>query len=137
MQTDKAIRAVGGDGGFGILSVLIAIVLMGVGIAAVSSTSVYLLSLQTEAAVRSASTGIAVSYMEEVKTRPTNSLAAESVIDINDLGQAAPGGGFTRELKVSTGPVTNSKLVEVEVTYPTGLGRRGTVSLVTIIYEGT
>ncbi len=123
--------------GFSLLSVLIAVILMGVGVAAVSSTSVYLLSLQTEASVRSAATGLAVTYMEEVKTRPTNSLASEAVQTINELGRPDASGQFTRELKISNGPVTNSKLVEIEVTYPTGLGRRGSVELVTIIYEGT
>ena len=124
-------------GGFSILSVLIAVVLMGVGVAAVSSTSVYLLSLQTEAAVRSTSTGLAVTYMEDVKTRPTDSLASEPTESIDELGYIDASGGFTRELRVSPGPVANSELVEVEITYPTGLGRRGTVTLVTIIYSGT
>ena len=123
--------------GFSILSVLIAVVLMGVGVAAVSSTSVYLLSLRTESTVRSTATGLAVTYMEEVKTRPTAGLTSESQVSIDEQGTTDPSGSFTRELVVGPGPVANSKLVELKVTYPTGLGRRGEVELVTIVYEGT
>lgn len=137
MNLDGRGRYMRERGGFSILSVLIAVVLMGVGVAAVSSTSVYLLSLQTEAAVRSTATGLAVTYMEDVKTRPTNSLESEATEAINELGELDASGGFTRELRVLAGPVTNSELVEVEITYPRGLGRRGTVTLVTIIYSGT
>lgn len=126
-----------GRGGFSILSVLIAVVLMGVGVAAVSSTSVYLLSLRTESTVRSTATGLAVTYMEEVKTRPTAGLASETSVTLNQQGEADPGGSFTREMVVGPGPVANSKLVEVKIGYPTGLGRRGEVELVTIVYEGT
>lgn len=136
-MNDAPAKMTDGRGGFSILSVLIAVVLMGVGVAAVSSTSVYLLSLRTESTVRSTATGLAVTYMEEVKTRPTAGLASESAVNINQQGQTDPDGSFTREMVVGTGPVANSKLVEVTVTYPTGLGRRGEVELVTIVYEGT
>ncbi len=129
-------RLVRETGGFSILSVLIAIVLMGVGVAAVSSTTVYLLSLRTEAAQRSAATALAVAYMEDVKTRPAQSVVSKAMEKVDEIGTLNASGDYTRNLVVSPGPIVNSKIVQVEVTYPTGLGRRGKIELVTIIYSG-
>ncbi len=125
------------DAGFTILSVLIAVILMAVGIVAVSGTAVYLMGLQTEASVRSTATGLAVSYMEQTKTRPVADLASEEPESIDETGAETPAGRFTRTLTVEPGPEPNSKLVTVTIGYPSGLGRVRSVQLVTIVYGGT
>ncbi len=129
-------RRVVTESGFTILSVLVAVVLIGVAVVALSGTTVYVLSLQTEAGVRSTSAGLASAYMEAVKTRRMVALVSEPDTQINELGEVDETGVFVRRLTVGLGPAPRSKLVTVTVLYPRGMTGMGKVELVTIIYEG-
>jgi Tfp pilus assembly protein PilV len=122
--------------GFSILTVLIAIVLVSVAAVALSGTTVYVLSLQTESTVRSTATGLAAAYMETVKTRRVVSLGSEAEANVNEVGELAAEGDFVRSLTVASGPVPRSKLVTITVKYPRGRAKMGQVELVTIVYEG-
>lgn len=122
--------------GFSILTVLIAIVLVSVAIVAVSGTTVYVLSLQTESTVRSTAAGIASAYMESVKTRRVATLVSEAETAVNELGDPEAGGHYVRSLSVGPGPVPRSKLLTIWVLYPRGRAKMGQVELVTIVYEG-
>jgi type II secretory pathway pseudopilin PulG len=122
--------------GFSILTVLIAIVLVSVAAVALSGTTVYVLSLQTESTVRSTATGIASAYMESVKTRRISTLNSEAEAGINELGELDASGDYVRLLTVEAGPVARSKLVTITVKYPRGRANMGRVELVTIVYEG-
>ena len=122
--------------GFTLLTVLIAVVLVSVAVVALSGTTVYVLSMQTESTTRSTAAGIAAAYMEEVKTRPVAALASEGQTAVDDVGRVNAGAAFLRELIVVPGPVPKSKLVTVRVLYPRGRSRMGKVEFVTIIYEG-
>ncbi|UCC71229.1 MAG: hypothetical protein JSV86_12645 [Gemmatimonadota bacterium] len=122
--------------GFSLLTVLIAIVLVSVAVVALSGTTVYVLSLRTESGVRATATGIAASYMEEVKTRRVLALASESGANVDELGDVDTAGQFVRSLIVAQGPVPNSKLLTITVLYPRGRAQMGKVELVTIVYEG-
>ena len=122
--------------GFSILTVLIAIVLISVAAVALSGTTVYVLSLQTESTVRSTATGIASAYMESIKTRRVSSLNSEAETGVNELGEPDADGGFARSLNVEAGPMQRSKLLTVTVKYPRGDANKGQVELVTIVYEG-
>jgi type II secretory pathway pseudopilin PulG len=124
------------EGGFSILTVLIAIVLVTVAAVALSGTTVYVLSLQTESTVRSTATGIASAYMESVKTRRVSALNSEVEAVVDEVGDPDASGDYVRLLTVEGGPVPRSKLVTVTVKYPRGRARMGQVELVTIVYEG-
>ena len=128
------------ESGFTLVTVMVAVVLVSVAVVALSGTSVYVLSLQTESTVRSAATGIASAYMEEVKTRRISRLASEAETNVNELGEddAGPVSArlYVRTLVVKQGPAPSSRLVTVTVHYPRGRAKMGKVELVTIIYEG-
>lgn len=129
-------RAQGCEAGFSILTVLIAIVLVTVVVVALSGTTVYVLSLQTESTTRSTATSIASAYMESVKTRPVSTLNSEVEAGVDAVGELDASGDYVRSLSVEAGPVPKSKLVTVTVKYPRGEARMGRVELVTVVYEG-
>ncbi len=75
--------------------------------------------------------------MEKVKTRPPSQLASEDTIRVNQTGAEDPEGAFVRILTVEPEPsVPNAVRAIVEIKYPAGLGRTGTVRMVTVIFTG-
>lgn len=123
--------------GFGIVSVLVAIVLVAIGVVALSSSSAFMISMQTDAAERSRASGMATAYMELVKTRPPGEIVTEAPVTLNGLGEPDANGPFTRTLTVAPEPSTTDAVrATVEVRYPSGFGRTRTVELVTIIFTG-
>ena len=83
---------VASDRGVGIVSVLVAIVLLSIGIVAISASSAYLVSLQTDASERARATAIAVTYMEEVKMRLPAGLVSEDTVAVSETGARSPTG---------------------------------------------
>ncbi len=137
MDEVRAVQRVRDERGFGMVSVLVAMVLLAVGVVALSSSSAFLVSLQTDASARSTASAIGVAYMEEVKQRPASSLASESPTAVNEIGEADSLGVFIRTLTVSDDPSSpDVARTTVDVEYPAGLGRTRTISLVTLIYRG-
>jgi len=125
------------SGGFGMVSVLVAIVLLAIGVVAISASSAYMVSLQTDAAERARATGIAVTYMEEVKMRAPDTLASEDTVAVSETGAVTEDGAFLRSLTVVPEPsVPDALRATVTVQYPSGFGRTGTVRMVTVIYSG-
>lgn len=126
-----------GRGGFSLLSVLVAVVLLGVGVAALSSAGIYVLAAKTSASSRAAAVSIAVSRMEELKAQDPATLASESPVQVDETGAPTAGGAFTRSVTVtSDASAADAKRIVVDVRYPMGRGRTGTVNLITIVYEG-
>lgn len=137
MDEVRALQRLRDERGFGMASVLVAMVLLAVGVVALSSSSAFLVSLQTDASVRSTAAAIGVAYMEEVKQRPPWSLASESPTLVNEIGDADSAGVFTRTLTVSDDPSSpDVARAKVDVEYPAGLGRTRTITLETLIYRG-
>jgi len=125
------------DAGVGLVSVLVAIVLIAIGIVALSSSSAFMASLQTDASERSTAAAIAIAHMETAKMRKAAELVSEDPVTVNEAGVADASGAFTRSLTVEPeATVAGAVRVTVEVDYPAGLGRTRTVRLVTIIYQG-
>ncbi len=136
-QVKRALGWARDERGFGLVSVLVAMVLLAVGVVALSSSSAFLVSLQTDASARSTASAIGVAYMEEVKQRPPTTLASESPTSVNELGDADSTGVFLRTLTVVDDPSSPEVArATVDVEYPAGLGRKRTISLVTLIYRG-
>ncbi len=125
------------EGGFSMLSVLVAIVLLSVGVMALSSTGVYVLGIETEASTRGTAVSIAVAYMEDVKTRDLSTLVSESPVTLDEAGVEDLNGRFTRTLIVGPAAgVDDVEQVTVRVQYPAGRGRTGTIALQTVVYSG-
>ena len=123
--------------GFGLISTIVAMVLLGVAVTALSSSGMTVLAVHTDSAVRSAATALAASYLEEVKARRPSTLTSESATTVTADGMDDQNGSFTRSLEVAPeAELPYTKRVTVEVVYPNGMGRIGTVKLVTVIYEG-
>ena len=123
--------------GFGLISVLVAMVLLAVGVVALSSSSAFLMSMQTDTSIRSTATSIAIAYMEDTKRRPPRALTSEGPTRVDEIGLETDGGLFVRSLTVGEDPSAPDVVkATVEVRYPAGLGRIGRVELVTLIYRG-
>ena len=123
--------------GFSLVSVLVAMVLLAVGVVALSSSSAFLMSMQTDTSIRSTATSLAIAYMEEVKRRPARTLASEGPTTIDEIGLDSPDGHFVRSFTVTEDPSAPDVVkAMVDVKYPAGLGRTGRVEMVTIIYRG-
>jgi Tfp pilus assembly protein PilV len=130
-------RRLTGEGGYGIVSVLVAIVLLAAGVVALSTSSVFVTSLRNEAAVRSVAASIALSYMEDIKTRERATLASEDPAKINEKGELDEAGDFLRVVDVAPDTtVVDAVRIKVKVGYPGPLGRTRAVEVVTIIYVG-
>jgi Tfp pilus assembly protein PilV len=123
--------------GFGIVSVLVAIMLIAIGVVALSSSSAFMVSMQTDAAERTRASAIAVAYMENVKTRPPDQIVSESEVRVSETGVPDTGGPFVRSLTVEPeASTTDAVRATVEVRYPSGFGRSRTLALVTVIFTG-
>jgi hypothetical protein len=133
----RLLGVLAGESGYGMVSVLIAIVLLSVGVVVLSSSSVFLSSLKNEASVRSVAATVALTYMEELKTRERVTLASEDPLRVNEKGEPDENGAFLRVLEVSSEPsVVESVRLRIKVGYPGHFGRAMTVEVVTIIYVG-
>ncbi|UCF18380.1 MAG: prepilin-type N-terminal cleavage/methylation domain-containing protein [Gemmatimonadota bacterium] len=123
--------------GFGLVSVLVAMVLIAVAAVALSSSSAFMASLQTDASERATAAAIAIGYMEDVKMRRPTDLASEEPVRVNGTGAPDVGGAFVRSITVEREEsVPDALRVTVAVDYPAGFGRTRTVELVTVIDRG-
>ena len=119
------------DAGFGLISVMVAIILLSIGVLSVSQVLTQSVTMQTIVAMRTTGLDIARSYMEEIKGRDPLTLASESAVRVNDRGEADSNGAFTRELTVSSVDLHLDEIVVV-VTLPNSKPIR----LLTWIYDG-
>ncbi len=121
------------SGGFTIISVLVAIVMLSVGILALSRTGTLALAAQNAAGLRTTALAIARAHMERVRSRPAIEVVSESPVQVNETGAIVVGGRFTRSVVVVS-VRHNLKEVKVIVTFPKGLVP---VELITLAYVGT
>lgn len=131
------LRLMCSERGFGLISAMIAMVLLGIAVTALSSAGVYVLALRTDSEVRSVATAIAASYMEVIKIREPGAIASEAAVRVNEDGAADGSGVYLRSVDVADeASLEDTKRITVTVKYPSGRGRMRTVKLVTILYEG-
>ncbi len=119
------------DAGFGLISVMVAIVLLSVGILSLSQVLTQSVSMQTIIASRTTGLDVARSFMEEVRGIDPLLVAAIPETRVNEIGEEDANGMFTRELTVTT-----VDLHLVEVTVIVTLPRSNPIRLVTWIYDG-
>lgn len=120
------------DAGFSLISVLTAIVLLSVGLLAVSRASSQMLAMHTVAAKRSAALAVARTHMEAVRGQDPATIGSESAVTVNGEGEATAYGPYTRTVVVDS-ISHNLKRIRIQVTWP-----RATtpVELVTMAFYG-
>ena len=119
------------DAGFTLLSLSVAIMLLSVGLLSISQLLTQSASMQTQISLRKSALDVARSYLEEVKIRDALTLASEGEVRVNEVGEEALTGRFTRSLTVES-VSTHMMLVRVTVTSP----RASPVEIVTYIWDG-
>ena len=119
------------DAGFGLVSVMTAIVLLSVGVLSLSQLLTQSVSMQTIIASRTSGLDVARSYMEEVKGRDPLLIEAEPEVRVNEKGEEDSNGLFTKELTVTT-----VQLHLVEATVIVTMPRSNPIRLVSWIYDG-
>ena len=120
------------EDGFTIISVLVAIVMLSMGILALSHSGVQAMAAQTLAGNRSTALGIGRAYMEAVRSRPPDQVQSESPIKVDATGTTSPNGVFTRSVEVKV-VRHNLKEILVIVEFPRS---KVPVELVTLAYVG-
>jgi type IV pilus assembly protein PilV len=132
MAQQKRELAVGRpDAGVGLISVMVAIVLLSIGVMSVSQVLTQAVTMQTIVAMRTTGLDIARSYMEEVKGRDPLTLVSESAVRVNHQGEEDSTGLFTREITVASVDLHLDEVVVI-VTLP----RSKPIRLLTWIYDG-
>lgn len=118
------------EAGFTIFSVLIAMMLLMVGVTALSRTGYQVLSAHTAAAARTTALSIARSHLEDLRSRDPETLQTESPIVVDESGQLASAGPYTRTVVVDQLAI-NLKRVSVLVRGPR---LQHPVQLVTLVF---
>lgn len=116
--------------GFTIISVLIAILLLTVGVTALSKTGATVINAHNSTANRTIALSIGRGHMEVVRSRSPFVLASEPAVAVDEEGHIDTNGDFTREVTLTQ---VSRNLVEivVVVSFPRG---RLPVELVTLVY---
>ncbi len=117
--------------GFGLMSVIVAVLLLSVGILSLAPVLTQSTSMQTVMDLRTTALDIARSYMEEVRGTDPLMLTAQAEVRVNGRGEVDSNGIFTRELTVEA-----VDFHVVEATVIVTLPRSNPVILVTLIYDG-
>jgi type IV pilus assembly protein PilV len=129
-MTDRKMQR---EGGFTMISVLLAIIMLSVGLIALTRSQTILMVTQSQLANTNTALQIARGYLEQVRGRDPLTLAAEPAIKVDNLGLPSVTGAYNRSMTV-TDDAANLARVTVTVTYPK---QTAPVQLVTLIYRGT
>ena len=120
------------EDGFTIISVLVAIVMLSIGILALSRSGTQAMVAQTLAGNRTTALAIGRAHMEAVRSRPAAEVVSESPVKVDETGTANPNGVFTRSVVVKD-VRHNLKEVRVIVEFPRS---NVPIELVTLAYVG-
>lgn len=121
------------EDGFTIISILVAIVMLSIGILALSRSGTQAMAAQTLAGNRSTALAIGRAYMEAVRSRPPAQVQSESAVKVDRTGTVDPNGVFARSVVV-TDVRHNLKEVRVIIEFPRS---KLPIELVTLAYVGT
>jgi len=118
------------ESGFTLISVLIAMVLLSVGIMALSRAGGEVIAARTTASIKVNALAIARAHIERIRAQPPQDVKAESPVRVDEAGVMNSAGPYTRSVIVDALDPTLIR-VKVLVDFP-----RATqpVELVTLIY---
>lgn len=117
--------------GFTIISVLVAMVLLSIGVLALSRTTAKVLTVHSDAGARTNALAIARGYMEQVRASDARDLKSVAPVTVDDTGEPDAAGHYTRSLVVTE---VEHNLVEVKVTVDFPRFTKP-VELVTLAYQ--
>lgn len=118
------------EAGFTLISVMIAMLMLTIGIAAMSRTGFVTQQAHTAAAARTTALEIAVGYMEDLRSRDPGILDSESPVMVDATGQQNTSGPYTRSVVVAV-LAKNLKQITVRVLTPL---LKNPVELVTLAF---
>jgi len=130
--TPPRTRVGGARGGFALLSVMVAVVLLATGVMAIGAANTMRLKAVTKSTARTTALNLARGYLEDLRGRDPWSLATEGAVTIDEAGVPTASGRYARRLQVTE---LRSNLLQVEVII-TGSALSSPVSLVTNTYRG-
>jgi type IV pilus assembly protein PilV len=122
-------------GGFTLISVMIAVVILAIGVLALSRTLTGAMASNTKAGLRTVALDIARQRMEFLRAQPPANMgdfAEPSGVDVNEQGLPVSGGKYRRTVVVAD-VRQNLVSVTVRVVYPNGTTP---VELLTYVYTG-
>jgi len=125
-------RTLRNEGGFTLISVLIAIVMLSVGLVALSRSQGILMTTQSRQANANNALHIARGYMEQIRGRDPWTLATEAPVAVDELGIVSASGTYQRSMDVTL-DASNLARVTVRVTFPR---QTMPVEVITLIYRG-
>ena len=105
------------DAGFSLIAVMTAIVLLSVGLLAISRASTQMLTMHTAASSRSAALAVARTQMEAMRSQDPATLGSESAVTVNGQGEIDASGPYTRTVVVDS-VSHNLKRIRIQVTWP-------------------
>jgi prepilin-type N-terminal cleavage/methylation domain-containing protein len=128
------------QGGFSLIEMMIALVILAVGAMAVAGGMAVAISSDTGAGEQTRAMALASRKLEELKAQPYASLASEPARAVDATGKEGSG-PYTRQVTVVEGAEgPNTKSVTVSVDYRTGRNNAKVprkVQLYTVIYSGS
>ncbi len=135
MRTKTAIQTKGkkrSRKGFSLVSMLVAMVLLGVGVGALARANGQTVILQNVAQNRTNAIAIGRSYLELVRTRDPWTIESESAVSVDAEGNESGSGQYRRTMTVSSNR-QNLIRIEVQIEYPRGAQP---VTLNTMLFRG-
>jgi len=121
------------EGGFTLISVLVAVVMLTFGLMALARVQSILMTAQTGVANRSAALSLAAGYLEQLRSRDPATLVSEAAVAVDAEGQPAAGGPYYRSTVVTLDQ-PNLLRVRVLVTFTRA---SAPIELITLIYRKT
>lgn len=118
--------------GFTLVSMIVALVLLGVGVGALARSSAETLKFQNIAQNKTNAIAIARAYVESLRTRDPWSMRSESTVAVDQDGTSSPGGRYSRAMSMV---VERQNLLRLTITvrYPRMVDP---VILTTFLYRG-
>lgn len=105
--------------GFSLVSMLVAMILLGVGVGALAHANGQTVTMQTLAQNRTNAIAIGRGYLELVRTRDPWTISSEAAVNVDADGQESASGSYRRSMTV-TSSRQNLLHIEVTVNFPRG-----------------
>ncbi len=118
------------DAGVSLIAVLVSLVLLSIGILALSRAGGQVMQAHSGATLRNNALAVARAHMETVRSQDPETLTSESAVTVNGEGMVDAGGSFTRTVIVDS-VSHNLRQVRVRVTWPRA---NAPVELVTLAF---
>jgi len=119
------------EGGFTLVSVMVALIMVSVGLLALARAQAAMVASQGNLANRTVALTIARDYTEVIRSRDPATLVTEAAVNVDRQGVVTPSGVYARSTTI-TQLAPNLLQVQVFVTYPRS---QTPVEIITIIYR--